>query len=127
MRKAIRGCTPWSSGCHHLLEGVPYIFSLLSSSRLQAVVAVGTLCDSADDTTHRAVLFPHVHFDIRVARTPKWVNFFVEKQTRPVSHGTAQRFQEDWIRSPCLSRRKPSCLRCVHPFLLDRTPWRGMS
>ena len=40
MRKATRGCTPWSSGCHHLMEGVPHFFSLLSSSRLQGVVAV---------------------------------------------------------------------------------------
>ena len=40
MRKAIRGCTPSSSGCDHLLEGVPYCSSLMSSSRLQEVVAV---------------------------------------------------------------------------------------
>ena len=103
------------------MEGVPYFFSLLSSSRLKAsgrcggVSSIsgtldGTLFDSADDTTHLAVLFLHVHFDIRVARAPKWVNFIVEKQTRTVSHDTAQGFQEDWIRSPCLSRRQPSCL-----------------
>ena len=81
--------------------------------------------DSADDTTHLAILFPHVHFEIRGARAPKWVKILWEEQTRTVSHGTAQGFQEDWIRSPCLSRRKPSRLRCVPPiFLPDRTPWR---
>ena len=42
----------------------------------------GTLFDSADDTTHRAVLFLHVHFDIRVARAPKWVIFCGKTNSR---------------------------------------------
>ena len=58
-------CPDLSSGCHHMLEGVPYCSSFVSSSRLQGVVAVvlffrsgtldGTLLDSADDTTHLVV------------------------------------------------------------------------
>ena len=96
MRKATRGCSPWSSGCHHLLQGVPCIFSLLSSSRLQAVVAVvlfasgsgtldGTLLDSAEDTTHFVVFFPHEQFDIRVARARNWTTFLAENKLRPSS------------------------------------------
>ena len=133
MRKAIRGFTPSSSGCHHLLEGVPYCSSLLSSSRLKEVVAVVLFLqglahwmelffDSADDTTHLVVFFPHEQFDIRVARARNWTTFFGREQTPPVSRGTAQGFQEDWIRSPCLSRRKPPCLRRVLPIFYPTGP-----
>ena len=102
MRKDIRGCTPWSSGCHHLLEGVPYIFSLLSSLRLQALVAVVLFLQGLAHwmefflTAPMTQLisfsfFPRVHFDIRVARAPKWVNFLWRNKLAPVSHGHCAR------------------------------------
>ena len=49
------------------------IFAFAGSGRCGAVSSMSgtlnrTLFDSADDTTHLAVFFPHVHFDTRVAR-----------------------------------------------------------
>ena len=81
MRKSIRGCSPWSSGCHHLLQGVPRIFSLLSSSRLQEVVAVVLFLQglahwmelfwTALKTPLISLFSPREQFDIRGARAPK--------------------------------------------------------
>ena len=82
----------------------------------------GTLLDSAEDTTHFVVFIPHEQFDIRIARARNWTTFFERAQTPPVSHGTAQGFQEDWIRSPCRSRRKPPCLRRVLPIFTRQDP-----
>ena len=63
------------------------------------------------------ISFRHVHFDIPRCTSTKMRQLFLWRtQTRPVSHGIAQGFQEDQNRSPCLSRRKPSCLHCVPPI-----------
>ena len=101
MRKDIRGCPLSSSGSHHLMEGVPYFFSLLSSSLLQGVVAVVLFLQGLAHWMELFLTAPMAQlialsffrtciFDIRGARAPKWVKILWEKQTRSVSHGTAR-------------------------------------
>ena len=48
--------------------------------------------------------------------------FLWREQTPPVSHGTVQGFQEDWIRSPCRPARKPPCQRRVLPIVTRQDP-----
>ena len=62
------------------------IFAVEGSGRCGAVSSGsgtldGTLLGSDDDTIHLVVFFPHVHFDMRIARAPKWDNLFGREQT----------------------------------------------
>ena len=59
------------------------IFAFEGSGRFQGLAHWTEHFLTADETTHLAVLFPHVHFEIRVARAPKWVNFFGKNKLDP--------------------------------------------
>ena len=95
------------------LEDVRCFPSLSSSSCLLEVVANIGWKTFWNCPGHISPLpfFPHVHFDIRVARAPIWITCSFEKQNRFVFFGVAQGDERDRIRYPCRSARETPCLR----------------
>ena len=82
----------------------------------------GTLLDSAEDTTHFVVFFPHEQFDIRLARARNWTTFFGEHKLLPFPMALRKAFRKTGFALRAFHDENLHVCDACFRFLPDRTP-----
>ena len=85
----------------------------------------GTLLDSAEDTTHFVVFFPHEQFDIRVARARNWTTSLGKHKLLPFPMALRKAFRKTRFAIRAVQPENLHVCDACFRFLPDMTPWCG--
>ena len=82
----------------------------------------GTLLDSAEDTTHFVVFFPHEQFDIRIARARNWTIFLGKHKLLPFPMALRKAFRKTGFALRAFHDENLHVCDCVPPIFTRQDP-----